>query len=153
MCLPARSLMHSWNSPSVPGVEQENKKKKKKDTREYTSSSPQNLSSRDRDGITKPVNNPFAVILACMETSQGKGREDAFVAWLHQKGTDDPDSVIKPTLARRSVRVSLFVRVLLEHSCTLLFQYSHGCLTVQLQHQILQQVTGLQLIADLLSLA
>lgn len=30
MCLPARSLMHSWNSPSVPGVEQENKKKKKK---------------------------------------------------------------------------------------------------------------------------
>lgn len=30
MCLPAHSLMHSWNSPSVPGVEQENKKKKNK---------------------------------------------------------------------------------------------------------------------------
>lgn len=136
MCLPARSLMYSWNSPSVLGVEQENKKKKQK-TREYTSVSPQNLSSRDRDGITKQVNNPFAVILACMETSLGKGRENAFVAWLHQKGTDDPDSVTKPTLAHRSVRVSLFVRVLLEHSRTLLFQYSHGCLTVQLQYQIL----------------
>ena len=67
--------------------------KKKKKTREYTSSSPQNLSSRDRDGITKPVNNPFAVILACMETSQGKGRETSLedTAKLPGKGSGQPE--------------------------------------------------------------
>lgn len=95
------------------------------------------LISRDREGITKQVSNPFAVILASMEMSQGKGRENASVAWLHRKETDNPDSMIKPTLAHRAVRVSLFMRVLLEHSHTLLFAYPHGCLMVQLQYQIL----------------
>ena len=72
-----------------------------------------------------------------MEISQSKGRENASVAWLQRKGTDNPDSMIKPTMAHRPVQVSLFMRVLLEHSRTLLFAYSHGCLTVRLQYQIL----------------
>lgn len=57
-------------------------------TREYTPLSPQNLPSSERDGITKQVNNPFAVILAAKEMSQGKGRQNAFVARLHRKGAE-----------------------------------------------------------------
>lgn len=57
-------------------------------TREYTSLSSQNLPSSKRDGITKQVNNPFAVILAAKEMSQGKGRQNAFMARLHWKGAE-----------------------------------------------------------------
>lgn len=49
----------------------------------------------------------------------------------------NPESVIKPILAHERVRVAPFMRVLLEHSHTLLFTYSHGCLMVQRYYQTL----------------